>query len=233
MYVLDRFLVGPKACTYLSAETSLLEYELVGGITPEEYEQRMDAGWRKFGHLLFRPVCEACSACRPIRIPVSEFKPSRSQRRAWKDNLHREVRIGPPKVDAERLALYQRYHEAQGERKGWSVEDISAKDYAFSFVKNPIPAAEITVWEDGRLLAVTHLDLTPRTVSAVYHFYAPELRADGLGTYSILQAIEFACRTERPFLYLGYYVAGCASMEYKAKYEPHELLRDGEWRRDA
>lgn len=232
MYVLDRFLVGPKPCAYLPAETSLLEYELVGGISPEEYEARMNSGWRKFGHMLFRPVCEACNACQVIRIPVAEFKPSRSQRRAWKANQHREVRIGVPRADQERIELYRRYHEAQGRSKGWAVEEVSTNEYSFSFVRNPIPAAEISVWEKERLVAVTHVDLTPRTVSAVYHFYEPDLRSDGIGTFSILQVIEFARRTNRPFVYLGYYVAGSASMVYKAKYRPHELLIGGKWIRE-
>jgi arginine-tRNA-protein transferase len=40
----------------------------------------------------------------------------------------------------------------------------------------------------------------------------------------VLQEIEFCRAHGLPYLYLGYWVAGCASMAYKSQYRPHELL---------
>ena len=72
---------------------------------------------------------------------------------------------------------------------------------------------------------------TPNAVSAVYHYYDPEFRERGLGTFLVLQCAELARRLQRAWVYLGYYVAGCAAMEYKTRFEPSEVLGvDGVWR---
>ena len=51
-----------------------------------------------------------------------------------------------------------------------------------------------------------------------------------LGVFSVLHEIEWAKRHGIPHYYLGYWVHGAATMQYKANYRPHELLDRGEWR---
>jgi arginine-tRNA-protein transferase len=68
-------------------------------------------------------------------------------------------------------------------------------------------------------------------MSAIYFFYDPDERDRSLGTWNVLSVIEEAARRKVPHLYLGYYVEGCRSLEYKARYRPNEVLADdGEWR---
>ena len=86
MRVLQTVLTGPDECHYLPERQATMENLVVAQLSPEEYEQKMNEGWRKFGPVLFRPVCEVCQECRPIRISVAEFSPSRSQRRALAKN---------------------------------------------------------------------------------------------------------------------------------------------------
>ena len=215
---------------YLPDRQACLEYEFVAKLTPEAYEARMNQGWRKFGHLLFHPVCSACKECRPIRLRVNHFRPNRSQRRCAKRNADLEVRIGPPTLDTERLELYRRYHVAQTEMKAWPDQEVSVSDYAFTFVHSPLPTAEISVWEDSTLLAVALVDLTPNVVSAVYHYYDPDHAQRSLGTFTLLQVIDFARVQNKHWVYFGYYVAGCSSMVYKGRFQPSEVLGpDGVW----
>jgi arginine-tRNA-protein transferase len=231
MAAIRRFVTEPHPCPYLPSETARLEYSLDPRLTPAAYEELMDRGHRKFGAFTFRPVCAGCAACRPIRIPVARFRPNRSQRRAWKQNRNLEVRLAPPAVEDRRLELYHRYHQAQARRKGWPETEKDVEDYAFSFLHSPVPAVEISLWQGDALRAVVLTDVTPRAVSGVYHYYDPDLRARGIGTYCMLRTIELARSLERPWAYFGYYVAGCASMEYKARFRPCELLGiDGVWR---
>ena len=234
MILLDRFVVGPDECAYLPERQSRMEYALVGRLSSEEYEARMNQGWRKFGHLLFHPVCDACAECRPLRVPVARFAPDRSQRRAAKRNADLTLRWALPTVDAARLALYRRYHAAQTLRRGWPAGEKTAEEYAFSFVENPLPSVEITIWEGNALRAVVLTDVTPGAVSAVYHYHEPDCRERGLGTFALLQAIELARRLGKPYVHLGYYVAGCGSMAYKARFRPCEILgADGVWREES
>lgn len=202
----------------------MLDYTLVRRLAPQEYEDLMNSGHRKFGPLFFRPACPACTACRPIRVPAAEFRPDRSQRRAARRNADLEVRLAGPRLDDERLDLFHRYHLAQAERKGWAPKERDPDDYALSFIHNPVPAAELSLWEGGRLVAVVLADLTPNVVSGVYHYHEPDLAERGLGTFCMLQTIELARRLEKRWAYFGFYVAGCESLAYKARFRPCELM---------
>ncbi|MCY3021759.1 MAG: arginyltransferase [Planctomycetota bacterium] len=231
MLVLYKFVTEPHPCPYLPGRLAKMEYSYAAQLGAQEYEDLMNAGCRKFGMSFYRPLCEGCRECRPLRVPVERFRPGRSQRRTWKRNQDLEVRLGPPLADAPRLELYNRYHRAQARRKGWPRHSADAEDYAFTFVENPVPSMEISLWEGRALRGVVLADVTPTVVSAVYHYHDPDMPGRGLGTYSILQTIEFARHAGKPWVHLGYYVAGSASMAHKARYRPHEIMdAQGVWR---
>src|ERR687897_446440 len=110
MVPLLTFTTPPHQCGYLPDRAATLEYEVVADATAAEYGARMERGWRRFGHQLFRPVCEGCTACRSLRVPVAAFKPDRSQRRAAAANADTRLVIGAPKVTRAKLSLYDRFH---------------------------------------------------------------------------------------------------------------------------
>lgn len=231
MQILHRFRSGPDICQYLPDRDSETEYEYVASLSPDEYEQRMNAGWRKFGALLFHPVCRGCRECRPIRIDVERFAPDRSQRRALQRNADLKVCLAVPHVDAGRLNLFHRYHAAQSERKGWPGARRDAQEYAANFLHNPLPAVEISLWEGQELRGIVLTEVTPNTVSGIYHYHDPDCRDRSLGTFGMLQTLELARRLEKPWAYFGFYVAGCSSLAYKARFHPCEILDpDGQWR---
>jgi len=231
MRILQQFRSGPDTCHYLPDRDATQEYVQVGQLSPQEYEDLMNQGWRKFGPMLFHPVCGGCRECRSLRIPADRFTPDRSQRRTLAHNADLTVRYAQPTVDAARLELYRRYHAAQAVYKGWPDGDRTEKGYVFQFVRNPLPAVEISVWEGAILRAVALTDVTPNVVSGVYHFHEPDCRARGLGTFVMLHTIELARRIGRRWAYFGYYVAGCPSMSYKTNFRPCEILGpDGVWR---
>ena len=234
MHVLQHFVSGPDTCHYLPDRQATQESVSVAQLSPAEYEDLMNRGWRKFGRVLFHPICEGCQECRPLRIPTNEFIPNRSQQRAWRKNADLQVRYAAPSIDAARLDLYRRYQAGQTETKGWPDTEGTAKSYARQFVHNPLPSIEISLWEADVLRAVVIADITPSTVSGVYHFHDPDCRSRSLGTYALLHTIELARRMEKPWAYFGFFVSGCASMQYKAHFQPHEILGgDGVWRSEA
>jgi arginine-tRNA-protein transferase len=68
-------------------------------------------------------------------------------------------------------------------------------------------------------------------LSAIYFVYDPDERGRSLGTWNVLCTIEEARRRGLPYVYLGYYVEGCASMAYKMRFAPNQLRHaDGTWR---
>jgi arginine-tRNA-protein transferase len=228
-----RFIAPPSPCGYLPDQTWRLEYEQVASLSAAEYMARMSQGWRRFGEMLFRPRCPRCSACRSVRVLVDRFRPDRSQRRVRKLNEAQvRVQIGTPSVTRAKLELFDRYHTFQVFHKGWPLhEPKDADEYARSFVENPFPTQEWCYYVDDRLIGVGYVDDLPGGLSAIYFFYEPEERQRSLGTNNVLSIIEYAASRRIPHVYLGYFVAGCASMAYKVRFLPNQLLgTDGVWR---
>jgi arginine-tRNA-protein transferase len=233
MISLIRYETPPGPCGYLPGQTWRFLHELVATLTPAEYEERLRQGWRRFGHLLFRPTCADCTACRSLRVDVSRFRPNRSQRRNIKLNGGVvELSIGRPTVSLVTLDLYDRYHAYQTAAKGWP--DHGPKDgsnFRESFTTNPFPVEEWRYSIHGQLVGVGFVDRVPSGLSAVSFFYDPAERHRGLGTWNVLKVIERARELGLSHVYLGYHVAGAASLEYKANFRPAETLdTDGVWR---
>lgn len=232
MKVVGKFLSSPDKCGYLPDRQWRLEYEYVSEITPAEYMEKVRDGWRKYGHALFRPVCGSCVECQPIRIVVDKFKPSRSQKRALKNNQDIVVKVGPATLNRETLDLYIRHHEHHADAIGWPRPDIkNSLSHLHSLADNPFPIQEWCHYLNGELVGIAYVDPLPDGFSAVYSFYTPELTKRSLGTWMILAIIEKAKELGLPYAYLGYYVKDCRSMKYKAKFLPHEVRGvDGVWR---
>lgn len=233
MQTLFTFTSPTDQCGYLPDQRWQLRYEVVGSLTPDEYARRLRAGWRRFGFSLFRPECPECTRCRTLRVDVAAFRPSQSQKRAWKANAEVRVVVGEPVVSQDRLELYDRYHAFQSAFKGWPEHDPeSASDYLESFVHNPFVTQEWSYHVGDRLVGIGYVDRLPVGLSAIYFFYDPDERHRSLGTFNVLSILAGAARAGLPHVYLGYYVAGCRSLEYKGKFRPNEVLdvADGAWK---
>jgi len=233
MESLFRYTAPPSSCGYLPQERWSLEYEMVANISAAEYTQRLEQGWRRFGAMLFRPQCVTCQACQSLRVDVLRFRPNRSQRRAWSGNFETiEVRIGPPRVSRARLDLYDRFHDFQTDHRNWPLHpNKDAASFNESFVHNPAFTEEWCFYLEDRLVGVGYADRLANSMSAIYFFYDPDLRDRSLGTFNVLCLLQECRRQNLTHLYLGYYVAGCRSLEYKGNFKPNQVRHpDGEWR---
>ena len=226
-----RFVTEPQTCPYLPDREWRLEVLHVCSVRPEEHEQALNSGVRRFGETYFHPVCENCQECVPLRVPVSDFVPSKSQRRVLRANPDISLEIGEPMMDGERLDLHHRFHLEKHLKQDWPEPQTNPVDYLTNFVLNSVPTHEFRYRLDGRLVAIAYVDESPGALSSQYAFYDPELAARSLGTFDVLKEIETAKRWKKRFLHLGYYVRGCRSMVYKASFRPHEILVSGEWQK--
>lgn len=233
MQTLFTFATPPSRCGYLPDRVWSLRYDIVGTLTAAEYGDRLRAGWRRFGHSLFRPACPSCTACQSIRVVVDRFRPSRTQARVLKKNAG-EVRltVTTPSVSPEKLDLYDRFHAFQAGFKDWPDRDPeTAEDYADSFLDNPFPTEEWQYHVDDRLVGVGYVDAVSDGLSAIYFYHDPDFRERSLGVWNVLGVIRAAADRRLPYVYLGFHVAGCRSLEYKAAYQPNEVLdtSTGQW----
>ncbi len=95
---------------------------------------------------------------------------------------------------------------------------------------NPFVTQEWCYYLGEKLVGVGYVDRVPEGLSAIYFFHDPEERQRSLGTFNVLSAVRQAAAWELPHVYLGYYVEGCRSLEYKARFRPNEVIgAGGEW----
>lgn len=191
------------------------------------YDSLMQVNFRRNGSVVYRPSCRACSDCRMIRIPVREFEPNRSQRRCLNRNSDVTVTLEPARPSDEKHALYTRYLDTRhaSESPDEDAMDGSREEFE-SFLYTSCVSTEDVVFRDrlGKLLAVSVVDLEPRSMSAVYCYFDPgESAWRSLGTFNILMLIEEARRRGLEYVYLGYWLGDSRKMSYKAAFQPSEI----------
>ena len=218
-----------SSCDYLPDQERRIRYVLEPKLQPADYMSRLREGWRRFGPVMFRPECEACSSCQSLRVPTAAFCPSRSQRRVWLRNEREvELRIGNASLTHDRLELFTRFHSHGHETKGWPIPGEAEAEIGFHLL-NPFPIEEWSYWIDGRLVGIGYLDSLPEALSAIYFFHDPAEHRRSLGTFNVLKVIEAARARNLPYVYLGYFVAGCRSLEYKSNFRPNEIMTPTGW----
>jgi leucyl-tRNA---protein transferase len=223
------------SCPYLQGHLACIEYAEILSMQPGEYEPALLAGWFKFGPYLQRPACLWCRKCTSMRVPLPDWQPNRAHRRILKRNADLEVRISPlPSFSQEKLDLHNRYREAQVRKHGWTESYYDEASYTATFITCQLPMTEISVWQGEQLLSVLMADVDPPILSAVTHFYEPTLTDRSIGLFTILQAFLYGKSLGYQRIYLGYFVPGSPTMDYKKQFHPHELHQwDGEWNSSA
>ncbi|NNJ25505.1 arginyltransferase [Alienimonas chondri] len=214
-------------CSYLSGERTRMGVKMFIDISGEHYAELLARGWRRQGLSFFRAECPACKKCRSLRVDVKEFRPTKSQRRCRKRNAHIRVVVRPAESSQEHADLYNRWHEDMSERRGWDGDVTTPRQYRENLVGPGYEFAKEFAYYDGdRLVGVGLVDAVPGALNSIYFFYDPAWRPLGPGTFSALSEIQYAQETSRDWVYLGYWIPENASMAYKNRFAPHEILTE-------
>jgi arginine-tRNA-protein transferase len=220
---------GLEPCPYLPARVARMPLRFpLRTLTRSELDERLAAGDRRQGNMLYRTACPHCRACEPIRLDVSRFRPNRAQRRVYQrgERLF-QVEIGPPCVDRQRVAMYNRHKDGRG--LGMGDVEVGLEEYAAFLVDSCCETIELRYRIAGELVAIAVADRGESALSAVYCYFDPKYSALSPGTYSVLKEIEMARQWGMRHVYLGFYIGERSRMTYKGRYLPHERLIDGRW----
>jgi len=202
--------------------------ELVGLNGAAFYNELSRGGFRRSHHLAYRPACAGCAACVPVRIVAPDFAPGRSLRRVAARNADIAVRVAEPKATVEQFRVFARYQHSRHHES--EMASMTYGDYRAMIEDSPVTTRLVELRHpDGRILGGCLVDLLDDGLSAVYSFYDPSDQRRSLGTYLILALIEETLRRQKPYVYLGYWIAESPKMAYKARFRPLEALSARGW----
>lgn len=203
--------------------TFLNQYFFSSGVAPQDMDKLWEQGWRHFGTEFYRYSLSyhmgELRTVMPLRIDLTRFAPSRSQKRVLARNPDLRIEICATQIDAAKEALfYQHRHRFRN----------NVPDSLYGFLSQhpasvPCRNDSLCVYADEQLLAVTFLDIGAQATSGVYAMFAPQEARRSLGIFMILQSISYSRNLACRYYYPGYayyepsvydYKKGFAGLEY-------------------
>lgn len=232
------FVTSPAPCPYLPGRSERKVFTELKGPHADALNDALGRiGFRRSQTVAYRPSCIDCSACVSVRVPVGDFAPSATQRKALRRNDDLVVSLCRPWSTSEQFDLLQRYLGVR--HPGGGMATMDEVDFADMVEHTPVTSHVVEYREPsadgvtpGRLVGACLTDRQGDGLSMIYSFYDPEHEARaGLGNFIILDHIRQAQDLGLPYVYLGYWVEGSSRMQYKVRYRPMERLTRTGWER--
>jgi arginine-tRNA-protein transferase len=204
-------------CPYLPDRDFVQDYFFATGLDEHEYGVLLSAGWRRFGTFFFRPACPGCRQCIPLRVDAEALEPSHSQRRVLRRGRDIRMEAVPPRASDEAWRVYEAHSLSQFGNKP------HRDGFERTFFDAAAPALQTEYRLNGELLGLGFLDVGDSGFSSAYFAFDPAFARYSPGTLSVLMESSLTKRNHRRWYYLGYWVPGSSSMDYKSRFNPHQL----------
>lgn len=227
------FLTASAPCPYLPGKWERKVFTRIEiGEGPGLNDALTHAGFRRSQGVLYRPACEACDACKSVRVDAASFDWKRRWRKRVNRNGDLTLSTGTQTATMEQYELLTRYLDSRhgdGDMAGMSfgeyvmmVEDGAQRTHVAEYRDS-----------DGMLVAAALTDILKDGLSLIYSYFDPDQDRRSLGSFMILDAVRQAEAAGLPFVYLGYWVRQSRKMGYKAAYQPLQVLTPSGWQAHA
>jgi len=220
------------SCSYIDKmDAQSLVVTPYKSINQTNFQDLVEKGFRRSGQYVYKPNCEICTACIPIRLVVKEFLPSKTQKRTYQKHEHLRVQEAPLIFKQEHFDLYLKYQNKRHSYLKNNHNNLS--DYNDFLIKSNVKSKLLEFWDGDLLKIVTIIDIVNDGISAVYTFFDPDDTKVSYGTFSITWLINW-CKTQQlKYMYLGYWIGDCDKMKYKTNFKPYELYIKGYWQENT
>lgn len=228
MISIPLFLTDTSPCSYLDKRNTQSAFVHPSfSLTTTLYSQLIDQGFRRSGNEVYTPHCPNCSSCIATRLNTQQFSPTKNQSRCIKKNQQTTVIIKPAKFEQAHYDMYLRYQKFKHPDGG--MANSSEDEYIHFLSSDWCTTLFVEFSIENELAGVAIVDLLDDALSAVYTFFEPRFSKYSLGTYAVLWQIQHAKELGLSYVYLGFWIEGCAKMSYKTQYQPIQGFIDNHW----
>lgn len=224
------YVTQPLACPYLPDRSERKIVVQLDTNAAARHDRLARAGFRRIRDFVYRPACDGCRACVPIRVLAKDFVTTRSFKRIERLNADLTVVEVPLAARQYQFELFRRYQIAR--HGDGDMADMDFAEYRAMIEDSPLDT-RLTEFRNpaGDLVAVALTDRLGDGLSAVYKFFDPNESRRSPGSFVVLWHIQEARRLGLAYVYLGYWIAGSPKMAYKERFRPFEMLGRAGWQR--